>query len=74
MEKLCIFAAFFCIKNVQNTYAVYMNVCKGFNDNVVWTEGEIYECESCGNHVCKECALRWKYVCPNCFGRLWRIS
>lgn len=35
---------------------------------------EIYECGSCGNHVCRECAVKSFYVCPNCFGRLYRIS
>ncbi|MDE7256885.1 MAG: hypothetical protein K2N50_02880 [Clostridia bacterium] len=51
-----------------------MDKCRNLKGNFKWAEGEIYECEACGNHVCKECALRWKYVCPNCFGRLWRIS
>lgn len=37
-------------------------------------EGEIFECEACGNHVCKECAAIWNGVCPHCFSRLLRIS
>ncbi|MDE7162806.1 MAG: hypothetical protein K2O44_01850 [Clostridia bacterium] len=51
-----------------------MSGCNDFKGGKNWTEGEIYECESCGNHVCKLCALSWRGVCPNCFGRLWRIS
>ncbi|MDE7380364.1 MAG: hypothetical protein K2N14_04855 [Clostridia bacterium] len=51
-----------------------MENCKNKLGKSRWTEGEIYECETCGNHVCKECALRWRYVCPNCLGKLWRIS
>lgn len=35
---------------------------------------ETYECGNCGNHVCKECAVKWSRVCPNCFGRLYRVS
>lgn len=51
-----------------------MEKCKENSSGNNWTEGVIYECEACGNHVCKNCALMWKYVCPNCFGRLLRIS
>lgn len=35
---------------------------------------EVFECGTCGNHVCKECAEKWSRVCPHCFGRLYRIS
>ncbi len=30
----------------------------------------VYECVSCGNHVCRECAERNSLLCPFCFGRL----
>ena len=33
-----------------------------------------FECGTCGNHVCKTKAELWGRVCPNCFGRLYRIS
>lgn len=35
---------------------------------------EIFECGNCGNHVCKQKAELWGRICPNCFGRLYRIS
>ena len=35
---------------------------------------EFFECGSCGNHVCKTQAELWGRVCPNCFGKLYRIS
>lgn len=33
-----------------------------------------FECGSCGNHVCKTQAEIWGRICPNCFGKLYRIS
>ena len=33
-----------------------------------------FECGTCGNHVCKTQAEIWSRICPNCFGRLYRIS
>ncbi len=33
-----------------------------------------YECPVCGNHVCAECAKSCGGLCPNCLGRLYRIS
>ncbi|MDE7301076.1 MAG: hypothetical protein K2N47_02790 [Clostridia bacterium] len=51
-----------------------MKTCRKLTDERMWSEGEIYECETCGNHVCKECAIIWRCVCPHCFGRLYRIS
>ena len=33
-----------------------------------------FECGTCGNHVCKTKAELWGRVCPNCFGKLYRIS
>lgn len=33
-----------------------------------------FECGTCGNHVCKTQAELWGRICPNCFGRLYRIS
>lgn len=35
---------------------------------------EVFECASCGNHVCREKAEIWGRICPNCFGKLYRIS
>lgn len=51
-----------------------MKICNRNLNGKGWTEGEIFECEACGNHVCKECAVMWNGVCPHCFGRLLRIS
>lgn len=33
-----------------------------------------FECPRCGNHVCRRCAAAWGGLCPNCTGRLYRIS
>ena len=33
-----------------------------------------YECPTCGNHVCADCAKAWNNVCPNCFSKLYKIS
>lgn len=35
---------------------------------------DFFECETCGNHICKTKAELLKRVCPHCFGRLYRIS
>ena len=35
---------------------------------------DFFECGTCGNHVCKTKAELWGRVCPNCFGKLYRIS
>ncbi len=51
-----------------------MDKCAHGKEILSWTEGIIYECESCGNHVCRECAVTWNGVCPHCFGRMYRIS
>ena len=34
----------------------------------------VFECGTCGNHVCKTKAELWGRVCPHCFGKLYRIS
>lgn len=34
----------------------------------------VFECGTCGNHICSTQAELWSRVCPNCFGRLYRIS
>ncbi len=33
-----------------------------------------FECGTCGNHLCRTQAERWKMVCPHCFGTLFKIS
>ena len=33
-----------------------------------------YECPTCGNHVCADCAKAWNNVCPSCFSKLYKIS
>lgn len=45
-----------------------------FNCKNMENFNEMFECEACGNHVCKSKAELWGRVCPNCFGRLYRIS
>ena len=35
---------------------------------------DFFECGTCGNHVCREQGEIWGRICPNCFGRLYRIS
>jgi hypothetical protein len=35
---------------------------------------EIFECPRCGNHVCRRCFNANLGICPNCFGKLYRIS
>lgn len=47
-------------------------VCGGM-ENFELSES-FFECGTCGNHVCKTKAELWGRVCPNCFGRLYRIS
>ena len=32
------------------------------------------ECASCGNHICIKAAKKFNFICPNCFGRLFRIN
>jgi len=32
------------------------------------------ECGDCGNHVCKARAKREHWLCPHCFGRLYKIN
>ncbi|MCD8041063.1 MAG: hypothetical protein LUF82_06070 [Clostridia bacterium] len=33
-----------------------------------------WECASCGNHVCGSCAVKNSFVCPACYGRLYRTD
>ena len=35
---------------------------------------DFFECGTCGNHVCRTQGEIWGRICPNCFGRLYRIS
>lgn len=35
---------------------------------------DLFECGTCGNHVCRSKAEVWGRICPHCFGRLYRIS
>ena len=52
----------------------FMERCNGFLGSDDWNNGTVYECETCGNHVCMRCAVACRDVCPNCFGRLLRLS
>ena len=35
---------------------------------------DFYECGTCGNHICKTQVETCGGVCPNCFGRLYRVN
>jgi acetyl-CoA carboxylase beta subunit len=51
-----------------------MEKCNFDMENFDGIEEEIFECPRCGNHVCRRCFKENFGVCPNCFGRLFRIS
>lgn len=57
-----------------NLHTCFMNNFNCGKDKNFTDFEEFFECESCGNHVCKTKAEIWGRVCPHCFGRLYRIS
>lgn len=59
-------------RNISHTFDMANSRCD-FQEKF-GLDREVFECGTCGNHVCKECAEKWSRVCPHCFGRLYRIS
>ncbi len=58
----------------QFSHTFFMEKCRFLNSDDFDFTQEFFECETCGNHVCKSQAEIWSRICPNCFGRLYRIS